>query len=136
MFRINDIVWAMCYGWGIVVPDALSVDYPVRVQFDNDTIHYNHEGVEDGMVYRTLFFEEIPIPESALKHPVSYAQGEVIMICNALDINLSRSWHPRIFLMMREDDVLAYAVKLGDGFVGEAGHHMSVLDFNEKFNGE
>ena len=62
----------MIYGKGIVKRIDIG-SYPVRVEFfyvnSTLTIGYTQDGkyTEEGL--RTLFFEEIPIPESAYKKP-------------------------------------------------------------------
>lgn len=67
-FETGDRVWAFNNGWGNVV--KITDDrYPVRVHFENG---YTTTYKEDGRLYEedentSLFFEEIHIPETALR---------------------------------------------------------------------
>lgn len=66
MFKVGEKVWTIDNGWGAVeriYPNSL---YPVLVRFKKDTFAYTADGKESIYKNRALFFEEIPIPESAL----------------------------------------------------------------------
>jgi hypothetical protein len=75
LFRVGDIVYDIVYGKGQVVEvsDDEEIEYPVSVLFedgDDGDLYGNTETfTNDGCYYigkkRTLYFEEIPIPESA-----------------------------------------------------------------------
>ena len=70
IFKVGQRVWSFEEGYGIVtdVRDTKIFDYPVIVLFDNDiAIHFTTDGRAHIRCNRTLFFEEIPIPKSALK---------------------------------------------------------------------
>ena len=70
-FKINDEVWDIFYGFGIVVNVVKGKPYSVVVKFkDGDYVNsYTKEGECCSNRKRTLFFEEIIIPESAYKRP-------------------------------------------------------------------
>lgn len=69
-FKVGQRVWDFSRGYGTVnrIIDDEEDEYPVVVLFDDSDASYF---TIDGRYYkrhnRTLFFEEIPIPESALK---------------------------------------------------------------------
>ncbi len=71
MFKVGDKVWAINNGWGVVRRIDECQQYPVVVKFVKRdlAITYTLEGIEALGERRTLFFEEIPIPESALISP-------------------------------------------------------------------
>lgn len=77
LFRSGDRVWDILFGWGTVIcvkEDAAR--YPVLVKHDNiryATYTMDGEG-SDGVPVRRLFFEEIPIPKSALERPRKTAE--------------------------------------------------------------
>lgn len=68
-FEVGDRVWDIKYGWGEVV----SIDeynlFSVKVVFERLTKLYSKNGKDTIDKNRTLFFEEIKIPESATKRP-------------------------------------------------------------------
>lgn len=68
-FEINDKVWDIRYGWGYVSKIGNDV-FSVCVLFKNTkTATYTTDGKSALDFNRTLFFEEIKIPESAYKRP-------------------------------------------------------------------
>lgn len=69
LFTVGLQVWDFEKGWGVVSNVDFNTVYPVEVLFDNGiTQTYTTEGKSFvGAKNRILFFEEIPIPESALK---------------------------------------------------------------------
>ena len=71
-FKVGDTVYCVIFGKGIVKSIDFG-DYPVYVEFfiGNSTfkISYTQDGKYDANGLRTLFFEEIKIPESAYKRP-------------------------------------------------------------------
>lgn len=75
IFRVGQRVWDFASGWGEVVEaqeqNNSKTDFPIGVQFDKDEsktiVRYTSEGKLASVLNRTLFFEEIPIQESALK---------------------------------------------------------------------
>lgn len=70
VFKVGDRVWDCCYGWGVIKPDfkCSNERFPLYVFFESDyKQHYTLDGRTALDCLRTLFFEEIPIPESALK---------------------------------------------------------------------
>ena len=70
-FKVNDEVWDTTYGWGNVVSLNGDIDLPVVVIFENgyNTLRYTKDGRQSNVTSRTLFFEEITIPDSAYKRP-------------------------------------------------------------------
>lgn len=73
LFRVGDKVWSAAFGHGEVVMISHKWDYRVQVLFDkreNSRVeHYTVDGKHSDCENRTLFFEEIQIPESALVRP-------------------------------------------------------------------
>ena len=74
IFKVGQRVWDCSRGYGTVnrIIDDEDAEYPVVVLFDdkfdnNDTMYFTLDGRQYKRYNRTLFFEEIPIPESALK---------------------------------------------------------------------
>lgn len=83
LFEVGVKVWDFRYGWGKVVEIKNDgYDYPVKVEFDEtkDYCLYSKEGKEFHLLARTLFFEEIPIPASALERPRKTAE-EMVKEC-------------------------------------------------------
>ncbi|MGL4452689.1 MAG: hypothetical protein ACRCTZ_16095 [Sarcina sp.] len=74
MFKVGQEVWDMAYGWGIVYDVRYAESQKtmvVRVHFHSDAVAiYSQDGRRCGCncKNRVLFFEEIPIPKSALEH--------------------------------------------------------------------
>lgn len=77
-FKIGDVVYCMIHGKGViestdenvVSTDESGGDYPIVVMFDKvGRKSYTRNGEYCGWFNRTLFFEEIPIPESAYIKP-------------------------------------------------------------------
>lgn len=73
-FKVGQRVWDCSRGYGAVIRiiDDEDAEYPVVVLFDdkldnNDTMYFTLDGRQYKRYNRTLFFEEILIPESALK---------------------------------------------------------------------
>ncbi|MGL5594600.1 MAG: hypothetical protein ACRDDH_11745 [Cetobacterium sp.] len=70
MFKVDQKVWTMKYGWGKVEKVEHGKDYPVKVKFDEGTrIAFTFEGGQWAGHPRTLFFDEFQIPKSALNPP-------------------------------------------------------------------
>jgi hypothetical protein len=71
-FKVGDTVYCVIFGKGTVKSIDIG-DYPVFVEFflgnSMCIIAYTQSGKFDINGLRTLFFEEIPIPESAYKRP-------------------------------------------------------------------
>ena len=69
-FKAGDTVYCTMYGKGVVERIDENGDYPVLVTFKNGvTKSYTKDGRFYAEVNRTLFFEEIKIPESAYVRP-------------------------------------------------------------------
>ena len=71
LFKVGQRVWDFNRGYGTVtrIIDGEGDDYPVVVVLDDgNTIYFTIDGRYYKKYNRTLFFEEIPIPESALKY--------------------------------------------------------------------
>ncbi|MGL5803185.1 MAG: hypothetical protein ACRCX7_11425 [Cetobacterium sp.] len=70
-FKLGDKVWSTRKGWGVVDKTANSKSYPIKVSFINrGSISFTEDGKEvESDIHPTLFFEEIPIPETALVRP-------------------------------------------------------------------
>lgn len=69
LFKVKQRVWDFSRGYGTVncIIDDEKAKYPVVVVFDNgDTVYFTIDGKQYKRCNRTLFFEEISIPESAL----------------------------------------------------------------------
>lgn len=114
-FETGDRVWTFSNGWGHVVR-VTNERYSVRVQFENeDTVTYT----EDGRLYEydkntSLFFDEIPIPETALRRPkwradedcVYYFVGTFGKVLDTKDMRLSIDydrWKVSNYFKTRED---------------------------------
>jgi hypothetical protein len=67
-FKVGDKVWDMTYGWGEIY-NIIGGGFPIHVNFDSIYISYTLNGECYAGKNRTLFFEEIKIPESAYKRP-------------------------------------------------------------------
>lgn len=73
LFKVGQRVWDCLRGWGEIVEDRTQENndlvYPIGVKFEKYTYmcRYTVKGQMNPAYNRTLFFEEIPIPESALK---------------------------------------------------------------------
>lgn len=83
-FQVDDRVWDRVWGWGTITSmTARSVD-DIYVYFDR--------GVGEFRPASCLFFEEVPIPESALRRPeppqpkYDFQRGDVILVGNYLAI--------------------------------------------------
>lgn len=83
-FKIGDKVYSIGWGWGVVTNIGDGI-YPVLVKFSNDsfkvegnTISFTKDGKQYQSALRTLFFEEIPIPESALVRKHQYKKGDLV----------------------------------------------------------
>jgi hypothetical protein len=70
-FKLGDRVWDFAYGWGEVREMDGGDGYPVHVYFTDIGFsrRYTIDGKPASLYNRTLFFAEIPVPESALKRP-------------------------------------------------------------------
>ncbi|MGL5460512.1 MAG: hypothetical protein ACRDBY_12930 [Cetobacterium sp.] len=66
-FKLGDLVWSQEYGWGIIVSTNYSNSYPLRVSFKNKDVAYTLNGKRMDYLNRSLFFQEIPIPEDCFK---------------------------------------------------------------------
>lgn len=69
LFKVGQDVWSTSWGHGIIRDVNFDLDkwHRVKVKFDDDTIQcYSIDGKYSESQLRTLFFEEIPIPASAL----------------------------------------------------------------------
>lgn len=71
MFKVGDRVWSIGDGWGkVICINNKESSYPVDVRHNERCVSYTKDGKqyeeEDG---RVLFFDEIPIPKSALERP-------------------------------------------------------------------
>lgn len=70
-FKIGDVVYCIIHGKGVVESTTdKNGDYPILVMFDEGIRKtYTRNGEYCGWFNRTLFFEEIPIPDSACVKP-------------------------------------------------------------------
>lgn len=112
-FRVGDRVWDFQFGWGRI--NEIAVDaYPVGVYFDErpgiewfskDGKYEDHESL-----HRTLFFEEIPIPESAIKRPWTPEPGEWVAVKNSMD----SCWHIREFVKQEDSSFVCKAPIVGN----------------------
>jgi len=81
-FKVGDKVWSVELGWGVVA-DIVEDDrsYQIFVTFDDKREEtFTKNGCRHDYYERTLFFEEILIPESALKRPWEPEKGEWIAV--------------------------------------------------------
>lgn len=88
-FKVGDTVYCTMYGEGFIEHIDENGDYPVSVAFKNGAIKsYTKHGRFYAEVNRTLFFEEIPIPESAYVRPKWRAEkgGKYFLINSTGDI--------------------------------------------------
>jgi hypothetical protein len=94
-FKAGDRVWDFVYGWGeVTTTDSKCENYPIKVKFKYDNITYSFDGKRSNELNRTLFFAEIPIPESALKRPRPELKvDDRVLVRNSEDEN----WVPRYF---------------------------------------
>lgn len=77
-FRVGDKVYSTVWGWGEVKRINTGVSYPVVAEFGDNKITYTEDGRQCVGSLRSLFFEEIPIPESALVRKYQYKKGELV----------------------------------------------------------
>lgn len=92
LFRKEDRVWDLLLGWGTVIGTKKEYGiFPVLVKFDigkHET--YTIDGKSnDGLGIRRLFFEEIPIPASALERPRKIAK-EMLEECEEVEFRFNR----------------------------------------------
>ncbi|RLA44625.1 MAG: hypothetical protein DRR06_09225 [Gammaproteobacteria bacterium] len=87
MLKKGQKVYSVDFGWGIVVSTTSIGSYPVHVEFNNNlygTIEtYTKKGERYSERNQSLFFEEIVIPESALRPPKEKwipKEGESIVV--------------------------------------------------------
>lgn len=79
MFEVGDRVFSTSRGWGVVDRISNGEVYPVVVKFDRDQlVTYTGDGKQFQSALRTLFFEEIPIPESALVRKHRHKKGDLV----------------------------------------------------------
>ncbi|MGL5050087.1 MAG: hypothetical protein ACRC6E_05565 [Fusobacteriaceae bacterium] len=71
MFKVNDRVWSLRFGWGKIKQIEHTEEFPITVEYKNsDWENYTEDGkVHDCDANRSLFFKEIAIPEDALVRP-------------------------------------------------------------------
>lgn len=85
MFKVGQRVWDINYGWGKIT-QIRGGGYPLVVDFEGGNNTYTSEGKACSWSKgRSLFFEEIHIPESALTPPRWKAEaGEKVFIIDSL----------------------------------------------------
>ncbi|MGL5126301.1 MAG: hypothetical protein ACRC6U_10045 [Fusobacteriaceae bacterium] len=71
MFKVRDRVWDVKWGWGEVIRTENTTYYKdVLVLWDSgSSLGYSKDGAEQAGANRSLFFDEVQIPESALIIP-------------------------------------------------------------------
>lgn len=89
LFEVGQNVWEIKYGWGTVEAlDFNKDEYSVvQVRFvrNNLVVSYSVNGIYNAEQNRTLFFEELQIPESALIPPKWRAEyGEIYFFINSV----------------------------------------------------
>lgn len=95
MFRKGDRVWCINYGWGDVV-NLDSKDNTIEVNFKEISTWFTADGRYISEPYRILFFEEIPIPKSALERPRKTAE-EMLDECEGIEFKVGeRNYSIRI----------------------------------------
>lgn len=87
-FKVGDTVYCMIHGEGIVETiDNVLYDFPIKVRFKKDMIlrSYTKDCKKREDSNRTLFFEEIQIPESAYVRPKWRAEkGNKYFLINSI----------------------------------------------------
>ena len=71
-FKVGDTVYCVIFGKGKIIDKTYNIYnvYPLKVEFENGIKYtYTQDGKSIATSNRTLFFEEIPIPESAYIRP-------------------------------------------------------------------
>ena len=69
-FKIGDVVYCILHGKGVVESTDEDGDYPIAVMFnEKNRKTYTKNGEYYKQCNRTLFFVEVPIPESAYVKP-------------------------------------------------------------------
>ena len=71
-FKVGDTVYCVIFGKGKIIDKTYNIynAYPLKVEFENRIKYsYTQDGKSTATSNRTLFFEEIKIPESASKRP-------------------------------------------------------------------
>ena len=135
MFKVNDRVYSMSYGWGeITNTDGCSEQYPIIVAFSNNSTTYTSDGREYIDLNRDLFFTEISIPQEALVRPANYKTAEIIMTSTITSDNEVESFLPRKFGGFDEDGDVTYLSVYDSNIRLKAKTHMSLREFDEKFN--
>lgn len=100
MFKLKDNVYSINFGWGTVkeiLGAEYNSDYKVNVLFENGrTESFTLDGkyFEHGL--RDLFFEEIPIPKSALERPRKTAE-QMLKECKGITFNKGNE-EPKYYL--------------------------------------
>lgn len=75
-FQVGDRVYDLVYEWGTVTSvfseESLVGDYPIMIRFDAfpATLMCTKDGRRWAATKRTVFFQEIPIPDSAYSRPL------------------------------------------------------------------
>lgn len=78
-FKVGERVYSVTWGWGVVDRMINNDSYPVLVKFDcNQIISHTVDGKHNKYALRTLFFEEIPIPESALVRKHQFTENQLV----------------------------------------------------------
>lgn len=99
-FQKGDNVWCSMFGWGNVTEvDTKWPCYPVAVVFDHSEDGeewFTSDGkfTDDSNALRVLFFEEVLVPESALKRPWEPKPGEWVAVRH----DDSSTWALRTFI--------------------------------------
>lgn len=69
-FEVGDRAWSSVYGWGKIDSIENGEEHPIIFVSDKgETESHTKDGRQHEIFLRTLFFQEIPIPESALVRP-------------------------------------------------------------------
>ena len=138
MFKVGDKVYSVTYGWGevedITEPNR---EYPILVVFsggDDSYTTYTSDGREYIDLNRDLFFTEISIPQEALVRPANYKTAEIIMTSTITSDNEVESFLPRKFGGFDEDGDVTYLSVYDSNIRLKAKTHMSLREFDEKFN--
>ena len=81
-FEVGDRAWSSVYGWGKIGSTEKGENYQINFLLDKGgCITHTEDGRQYKDNLRTLFFQEIPIPESALVRPRWRAERKGLYYC-------------------------------------------------------
>jgi hypothetical protein len=95
IFKVGDSVYCIICGWGVVSTIDKSGDFPVRVDFkDESNIGYTTDGRYYANAKRTLSFTEYILENFSQERPIVLPEvGELCLVRNNGGLN----WHVKTF---------------------------------------